>query len=195
MMKILQKIKAQSRGFLLIELLVAIALFSIIVVIAVGGFVNALKTQRQVTSLFTAESNLDIAMEQMTREIRTGSSFCGGQDETCSCTPFSGTEEVCSDLKFTDAEGEDVDYALQNGVLEESVNGAAPENITGGNVAVKYFNFILFGNDPGDHWNPRITMVLGITPGDAALSGNTLNLQTTVSARQIDCSPGSPSSC
>jgi prepilin-type N-terminal cleavage/methylation domain-containing protein len=189
-------------GYLLIELLVAMTVFSIIVIIAVGSFVNVLRTQRQVAALSAAESNLGIVMEEMAREMRTGYLFCtntnGTLDSTCGCSPFeseSGSEEVCSDLKFTNAEGDNVEYFLNtSGTLEKSVNVAAPQEITGNNVKVKYFNFILFGNTPGDHWNPRVTITVGIHPNDAALSGNVLNLETTVSARQIDCTSGTPSS-
>jgi prepilin-type N-terminal cleavage/methylation domain-containing protein len=81
-------------GFTIIELLVAIGLFTIVVTIAVGGFTNALKTQRQVSSLIATQSNVSIALEQMTREIRTGYLFCHDADDqgnvvpspVCGCT-------------------------------------------------------------------------------------------------------------
>lgn len=195
---------ASQRGYLLIELMVAITIFSIVVVIAVGSFVNALRTQRQVAALSGAESNLDVALEQMAREIRTGSLFCVMADgitfdPACGCSVHYDAQnnivETCSAITFTDADGNNVEYSLDtSSTLEKSVNGTAQE-VTGSNVKVQYFNSILFGNTPGDHWNPRITITLGIHPNDASLSGNVLNLETTVSARQIDCTQSSPPSC
>ncbi len=53
-----KKYKAGSRaGFTLVELLVAIALFSIAVSVAVGGFVRVLRTQRQIVALIAANSS------------------------------------------------------------------------------------------------------------------------------------------
>jgi hypothetical protein len=93
---------------------------------------------------------------------------------------------VCSALAFTDAEGNSIVYSVnESGILEKSVNGTVQE-VTGGNVSVKYLAFVLFGNLHGDLWNPRITIALGMKPNDASLSGNILNLETTVSARQSD---------
>ncbi len=63
------------RGFTIVELLVAMGIFLIVVEIAVGGFVNALRAQKQVAALIAAEGNADLALEQMAREIRTGY-FC-----------------------------------------------------------------------------------------------------------------------
>jgi len=187
-------------GYLLIELLISITVFSIIVVIAVGSFVNVLRTQRQVAALSAAESNLGIVMEGMAREIRTGYLFCTDADgvtldSACGCSVF-GSEKVCSALKFIDADGNNIKYSLNtaSGVLEKSIDGTAQE-VTGNDVKIQYFNSILFGNTPGDQWNPRVTLTVGIHPKDASLSGNILNLETTVSARQIDCPQGSPSSC
>lgn len=178
---------ASRNGYLLIELLVAMTLFSIIIAVAVGSFINVLRTQRQVAALSAAQSNLGIVMEEMAREIRTGYSFCpsnadGSPDSVCNCN----SENVCSALEFTDVGGDSIGYSVNaSGVLEKSINGTAQE-VTGGNVSVKYLNFILFGNIHGDSWNPRITITVGIKPNDASLSGNVLNLETTVSARQPD---------
>lgn len=184
---------ASQKGYLLIELLVALTLFSVIVLIAVGSFVNALKTQRQIAAIAAAENNLDTVLEQMAREIRTGNSFSSG----------TGT------FSFINAEGDTVKYFLapdnapdNANVLEktvvpsgETIGTTLP--ITGTNINVSYFNAILFGRvssalfssggDSGDHWNPRITITLGIQPKEASLSGTVLNLQTTVSARHIEC--------
>ncbi len=168
------KILGSQKGYLLIELLVAMTLFSVIVVIAIGSFVSVLKTQRQVAALSAAESNLNVAFEEMAREIRTGYSF-------------SSTN---GSLSFTSAEGKSITYSLDGNILEK--NGLA---ITGNNVTVEYFNVVLFGNVAGDHWNPRVTVSVGIHSNEASLRGNVLNLQTTVSARQLDCDPANPTGC
>ena len=204
-------LRASRSAFTLVELLVAIALFSILIAIATGGFVNTLRTQREAAAMMAAQSNVSIALEQMTREIRTGYLFCNDADvngnPVAACSnpnsqfaampPFPGsgcTVDAVSQtwtcqnfLEFYNADSQKVDYLLLNGVVERSVDGGTPEAITGDNVTVPYLTFVLFGNTEGDHWNPRITIAVGVAPNDATVNWNTANLETSVSARQIDC--------
>ncbi len=211
----------RRKGFTIVELLVAIALFSILVTIGVGGFVNALHTQRQVAGLLAAESNASVTLEQMAREIRTGDLFCHDADSTtpspaCGCTvtrsnyadatapvvvndpTLLGNLPVwtCSALTYGNGTGQTISYALQNGVVMRTVNGDT-QAITGDNVAVKYLTFTLFGNTEGDNWTPRITIGIGIAPNstDPALINNVLNLETTISARNIDCTQSGVTQC
>ena len=109
--------------------MVAIALFSILVAIAVGGFARALHTQGEISSLLSAQSNVSLAIEEMTREIRTGNDFCptGGGTFACSCSyinPDADTE-TCQSLAFTNADGQDVVYKLAGAVSSKKAPTAA----------------------------------------------------------------------
>ncbi len=206
-----------KKGFTLIEMLVTVTLFAIIITIAVGSFTNAERTERQVSSLISAQSNVSLALEQMTREIRTGYLFChdpGMATPSSSCDDAANTALSqcitmnlgsttppiwkCPALDFYDANGNNVQYSWDGGALTESVNSGAPQAITGSNVSVRSLQFILFGQTEGDHWPPRITVSLGIAASstDPAIMNDVFNLETTVSARTIDCIPGSnPPQC
>lgn len=195
-----------KKGFTLVELLITVGLFAIVITIAVGGFTNAIRTQRQVASLISAQSNVSLALEQMTRAIRTGYLFCNtigntqpvaggnpnGAKADCGCVlsaaPGPYGSWTCSALDFYDAEGDSTVYSLQNGALMED-NGSGPLSITGNMVSVKYLQFELFGQTEGDHWPARVTISIGVAPSstDSAVSGDVFNLETTVSARTIDC--------
>lgn len=166
-----------SSGFTLIELLVAVGLFSVAIALAAGGIVSLIRTQRQVMSLVAATNNASLVLEQMAREIRTGLLFC----EPDGGTPCSGGNE----LVFINAKGEKVSYRLSGEILEKIVDGK-PYRLTGENVSIKYLNFELFGNRPGDGWPPRITIALGVAGRGIYVSQNIVRLQTTVSAREID---------
>lgn len=166
------------RGFTIIELLVSIAVFGILVSIGVGGFTRALRTQRQVAALISASSNVSLALEQMAREMRTGSSFCAG--------PNAGLCPTNGEIVFTNAQGAVVDYRLgASGEIERGVRGVF-QSFTGSNVNVNYLNFRLFGENAGDGYAPRITISLGISAKDSSLTGNIVRLQTTVSSRLPD---------
>ena len=189
-----------KKGFTLIELLVAIALFSVITAIAVGGFTNALHVQRQISGLIGAQSNVSLTLEQMAREIRTGYLFCHDIDGNPQCTcrdggscggiPPKQTENTVN-LNFYNGVGSNVVYSLQNGALMklDPSLGASAQPITGNNVVVKYLIFTLSGNTEGDNWTPRITISLGVAPNssDPGIANSVLDLQTTISARGIDC--------
>jgi prepilin-type N-terminal cleavage/methylation domain-containing protein len=166
-----------KKGFTLVELLVAITLFSIAISIAIGGFVRALRTQRELISLIAANSNASLAIEQMAREIRTGVGF--SYTDNCSVN--------CSGINFTNANGEVVTYDSVDGHLERGV-GIAPQTVfqkvTADNVDIKYLNFyLLSGVDPA-----RVTISLGIGAKQGTnpeLQGNITAIQTTISSRSL----------
>lgn len=208
-----------KKGFTLVELLVTVGLFAIIITIAAGGFANAIRTQRQVASLIASQSNVSLALEQMSRQIRTGYLFCntyGNEDVTngaggvnaaaanagCDCV-LSGQDMdwwTCQNLTFYDAEGDHVEYKLlTNGsasgtlAVDPDIDSSTStfQSITSNVVLVRSLQFQLFGQVEGDHYPPRIMISLGIAPNstDPAVENNISYLQTTISARSIDCTP------
>lgn len=163
------------RGFTILELIVAIAVFSILTTLATGGFVRALKTERQISAYTAVNSNVGLFLEQIAREARTGSNFCINGN---SC-PSS------SILSFLNASGENVTYCLESGAIKRSIGSgcSSGQNITGDNVSVENLRFILFGNQNGDGYPPRVTILVGATSRLASALSYKVNLQTTVSSR------------
>ena len=62
-----------SKGFTLIEMIVAIAIFMIVAVIAVGSLVRVVALNRQAQTLQASVSNLSFSLDSLSREIRQGS--------------------------------------------------------------------------------------------------------------------------
>lgn len=158
-----------SGGFTLMELLVASSLFIIIASIASGAFVQALKTQRNVAAFTAAENNVTQAIEQMAREIRTGSDF---------------SESTVSQLNFTNYKNERVSYRLApDGTIGrcaglfclESTSSFTP--ITSDKVEIKNLKFFYQGIGEPDNLPPRITISISVEGVKDAL----VNLQTSVS--------------
>lgn len=184
-----------SRGFTIVELLVSIGLFSVIVSVAMGGFVRALRTQRQIVALITANSNVSLVVEQMSREMRTGFNF-GPAPSSCPLPAdpesigFSNPESI----SFTNSAGRAVVYSLvqvtdANGTYgtisrQVNANGALGSNpITAENVNIRNLKFYLSCEA---NYPPRITMLVGLSPRSnqaASVSDNITNIQTTISAR------------
>lgn len=179
----------KSRGFTVVELLVAVGLFSTIASIAVGGFVRALRTQRQVAALISVNDNTFLAIEEMAREIRVGRLFCADMMNPDGTT--SGTSSLCkneSEIAFISGFTNDtIQYQLKDGYIVKIVGGT-PTNITGSGVLVRYLNFAKSGNGGlmNDGAQPRITISLGVTSRSSESAISTTRFQTTVSSRAPD---------
>ncbi|MEK7114752.1 MAG: prepilin-type N-terminal cleavage/methylation domain-containing protein [Patescibacteria group bacterium] len=156
-----------KKGFTIIELMVAMTIFIVVISISSGVFINSLKTQRSVLALMAANDNASLTIEQISREIRTGSEFQ---------TNGSGDR-----LEFVSAGGNPVIYQLQNNSIRR--NGEA---ITAGNVKVEYLLFKLQGEAPDDRKSTRVTINLGVNAVGKGLTDFVTNIQTTISARRLD---------
>ncbi len=156
--------KRRRQGFTLLEFIVAITVFLVVITVAVGGFVRALKTHRQAMSLMAANSNVSAAIEQISREIRTGSNFV-----------ISGGA-----LTFDNADGAPVTYEASGGSITRTSLSPA-QSITDNNVIVDYLRFNL---GPINNYPPRIIINLGIRPNQPEIN-TSINFQTTISSRNF----------
>jgi len=161
-------------GFTLVELLVAMGIFIVVLGIVTSIFLGALRTQRAMVALMAANDNASLALEQMAREIRTGTSF-----------PAAGT---MNQLQFVNANGKTVLYqrivtAQGIWVVERSESGVLSAPITGENVDITRLVFTI--TQQNLLWPPRITISLGVGFADPRLQSITNDLQTTISAREI----------
>lgn len=166
-----------TNGFTMVELLVAMSVFVIIVSIASGVFVKSLRTQRIVAAAMAANSNAQLALEQISREIRTGKTFVvanGGTD---------------SAISFINAKSENVIYSWDSNdkSLLRSVNGGTAEKMTANNVDIGKLTFILFSGSMIGDYPPRITILMQVAPNNVAVGQRApVNIQTTVSSRNIN---------
>ncbi|OGY57121.1 MAG: hypothetical protein A3D47_00420 [Candidatus Colwellbacteria bacterium RIFCSPHIGHO2_02_FULL_43_15] len=165
-----RKLKSLT-GFTIIELMVATALFLVLVAVATGTFVQTLKIQRTITELAAANDNATQAVEQMSREIRTGFNFVGSTNTI---------------LKFVNYRSEQVNYKLIGNSISRCAGSCQADTdflpITAPEVKVEKLNFTTSGIDLTDNFPPRITITLSI-PGPRGIK---VNLQTTVSSRVIE---------
>jgi prepilin-type N-terminal cleavage/methylation domain-containing protein len=92
-------------GFTLIEVIVSLALFSVVITIAVGALLILIASNRQLQNEQSVLSNLSFALDSMTREIRTGSNYyCAARPNPNSGPPLRRIFEdnrVLSDVDST----------------------------------------------------------------------------------------------
>lgn len=99
----------RSQGFSLIELIVAVGLFSIVMMLIGGAYLIMIGTSRQAQGIASGINNLSFAVETMTRAIRTGVQYscpAGVAGNSCSSQPT---------FQFKDSSGCFVAYGLGTG--------------------------------------------------------------------------------
>ncbi len=71
--------QAKTKGFTLIEMIVSLAIFSIIVTMSVGSLLALIAANQKLQSEQSVMTNLTFALDSMTREVRTGTAYvCAG---------------------------------------------------------------------------------------------------------------------
>src|SRR6056297_849303 len=87
--------KQTTAGFTLIEMIVSLALFSVVVTISVGALLVLIASNRQLQDEQAVLTNLSFALDSMTREIRTGSAYvCRSRPNTSGSSIFSDNEDL-----------------------------------------------------------------------------------------------------
>ncbi|MFA6459219.1 MAG: type II secretion system protein [Candidatus Paceibacterota bacterium] len=82
-------------GFTLVEMIVSLGIFSVVAVVALGALVRIITANQKAQSLQSAMTNLNFALEAMSREIRVGSEYNCWNDETNKTyTPGSGNQII-----------------------------------------------------------------------------------------------------
>jgi prepilin-type N-terminal cleavage/methylation domain-containing protein len=71
----MMQLNNKQLGFTLIEMIVSLALFSIVITISIGALLVLIGTNEQLQGEQSVMTNLSFALDSMTREIRTGTEY------------------------------------------------------------------------------------------------------------------------
>ena len=72
--------KSEQRGFTLIEIIVSLGVFAIVAVVAVAALLKIVSANKKAQSIQAAMTNLNFALESMSRELRVGAKYHCGMD-------------------------------------------------------------------------------------------------------------------
>jgi prepilin-type N-terminal cleavage/methylation domain-containing protein len=156
-------------GFTLVELLIAIGLFSLVTITLTNAFLAAFRTQRSAFAFLQMQNNIRHALEVMSREMRTGTQF---------------SLPAPNRIRFVNDKGIMVEYCNAGGAIRKAIGTTCGVNsfaLTSENVTVENAVFELNGAAAGDGRQPRITILLRI-----ASSGIASDLQVTITQRELD---------
>ena len=181
--------KSLVSGFTLIEIMVAVSIFAMVMVVAVGAVLSIVAANKKAQALNSVITNLNFALEGMMRDLRTGYDYdCGVlTTELDDCPDFPGDA-----VKFTSSQSaEKVMYSLPTGdtAIYKQVEGEDPYLLTSPEITVSQLHFYITGTPNGstiqDGRQPKILIVIRGTYGGFGQGAN-FNLQTLVSQRKLD---------
>lgn len=160
----------QRKGFSLVELLVATALFTTVVAVSAGSFLSILEASRQSRELNELMLAVDFAMEDMSRTMRTGSDF----------EIFDGGERIV----FEDEGSGDTTYRLVGNEIRKTSPAFTDLPLTPENVTISELNFSL---EPSLNDQPRV--IINVVGQLGSSIEDTFYLQTSVTQRELNIAP------
>ena len=198
----MKKLSLQS-GFTLVELLVSLALFTVIVVAAIGSLYTVNQASVRVNAMRTVLDNLNFATESMSRNIRTGQHIvCGGVanengiTHNCQLADQNSIHNAIS-LDST-IDGEAIQYVFGNNLITGIgeidkcilINGQITTDsciaITAPEVNIQRMEFYVDGADSTDGKQPSVMMLIQGQAVAGADNTQPFALQTLISQRAAE---------
>lgn len=170
-----------NKGFTLIEMVVAVAIFTLLVGTTSSVFLSSIRNQKQSLASQEILDQTSYAMEYMSRSLRMAK-----KDMTGTCTGIAKLNYVFDDqlpvkcLKFLNYRDECQQFCLEGTRLKDEDGNY----LTSTNLQVLNFAVVLNGvaQPPIDYLQPMVTISLNI----AGREESAIKVQTTVSQRNLD---------
>lgn len=140
--------KKSTRGFSLIEIIVAVGVFTVVAMLTVGSLLILTAAEKRVASVQINQDNIRFAVDLMSREIRTSN----GADYSDEC----GTS--CLTVRLAD--GNLVTYSLVGTRLMRQVEGLEAHAITGPDVSIEIFSVAVKSPDYSDNVQAHVTFAI-----------------------------------
>lgn len=199
-----------KKGFTLVEMIVAIGLFTITLFISSSAFLVVLDADRKSRATRIAMDNLNLSLEDVSRRIKTGNTYnCGGTGGTADCTT---TAPEGDKLAFTNQDGERIiykrgvgaspvtagnglsgcgspSYTSSQGCIVRDKSGTALR-VTGSEIDITDLHFVVRGSTVwvpgggGDVSQPYVAILVGGTTLGKITTG--FKMQTMVTQRAYD---------
>lgn len=191
-------IKKTQQGFTLIETMVAIALFSVVMLISTGALLSLVDANRKAQALHSVMENLNIAVDGMVRSMRMGSSYHCGQagsiavpaDCTANGDIFMAYEAYGGDTSVSTDQREYWFAEDVNGIGRLYIStdgGASSYPVTAPEVDLESVRFFVSGSTVQDAVQPKVLVVIKGNAGNVKLKiQSTFTIQATASQRALD---------
>lgn len=199
------KFKKINKGFTLVELMVAVAVFSIVMVVAMSALLNVIDANNKARAIKTAINNVSFALEGISKDMRVGSNYlCGDigilsrKDLTGQNCDNSGTyigyrssraQLVNGKYRFAfyryNIDEKSIEECLEKTDTDICDTSGDFQPITSNEVDINDLKFYVLGANPGekDTKQPRMIMTVMGEAGSKDKIKTNFDLQTGVSQR------------
>lgn len=185
----------RQAGFTLVELIVAVGLFAFVMMLVSSAYFIVIGVDNESQGIATGVDSLSFALEAMSRNIRTGTTYnCGLSGGDC---PFGDTS-----FSFNNSDGQTVVYGysanssvcgtsgstLGNGCITQTI-GTATTVLTDPAVDITSLKFIVLGTakTPTDYTQPHVTiLVAGTISSGSGGKTESFSLETGATMRGTD---------
>jgi prepilin-type N-terminal cleavage/methylation domain-containing protein len=188
-----------QKGFTLLEMLVAIMIFTLVIGSTVGFFISSIRSQSKVLATQKLLDETSYVIEYMSRTLRMakkdtdGDCITAGSNYEITSTSGEISPSNCRVnpnkgfcIRFMNYHGECQEFFLSY-TLKENIDRpdySGPLELISPDYEVSYIIFNLMGKaGPPDSRQPRVTMLLKVRK---AGGGPEITVQTTVSQRNLD---------
>lgn len=155
-----------NKGFTLIEMIVAVGVFTVAITLSLASFLNISAVQKKAEAFRLVNNNLNFALESMVREIKTGSGYSSSDG---------------SSLTITNGAGEIVTFSLDAKQIKRQLKDGNLLALTAPEVQITNLKFILAASG-----QPMVTILINGVIEEKGEIKSHLNLQTTVSQRKLE---------
>ena len=203
----------RRRGFTLIEMMVAVTLFAVVMLVAVGALLALTNANRKAQALQSVMDNLNVALDGMVRSIRMGSTYhcddpanpstiyqtkdCPNGNKLIAFEPYGGDSSDPSDQWIyyfgPDINGINRIYKSTNGQINSPPSYTQAYPVTSPDVKINDMEFYVVGTDPAskdpnnpDETQPKVVIIIKGTAGNAASEISTFHIQATAVQRHLD---------
>ncbi|HEY4487604.1 MAG TPA: type II secretion system protein [Candidatus Paceibacterota bacterium] len=183
-----------NAGFTLVEMIVAVALFAIVMVVAVAALLSLTAANRKAQAIQSVMNNLNITLDGMVRNIRMGVDYDGSGD--CSSNKGGGPNDCTSGgstFEFTCNPATAVCSPTQSTWTYSACGSAICKNgseVTAPDVTIDDILFYVVGTNSGDTGNtiqPKVVIVIKGTAGAQNVrTRSEFHIQATAVQRELD---------
>lgn len=206
----LREMCKDKSGTTLLELMVAISLFTVVVLIATETFQSVMAGQQNAIAAQNTQESMRYFLEMMSREVRTAmgtnsgtlcydetpadNALSGGEFKVFNVSDSTGPVDEGRALHFRNKEGECVTYKLDGGRIvvsrkEEDGTLIFEGNITPDEIAVSDLFFYVVDDevDTFHSLQPIVTVRLNAESGiSKQIFKNKMSIQTSISSRYYE---------
>lgn len=175
--------KNNKRGFTLVEIMVSLGIFSLVMLVSMGAILAIVGANKKAQALHNIINNLNLAIETMVRDLRTGYDYNCNSGGDC---PSGGESVTFESMQFPDDSGDPQteSYFLSDGSIKKTIAGET-FSLTSDEVQIDTLKFYVSSTVVPDNEQPRILLIIrGHTKSNSSISK--FNIQTFISQRRLD---------